>query len=351
MPDIQTNISEKNRRIVNAVDNYSELIAPLSETTIDFINKLDFKSAVLNETSITNISNVLEIYLHTMCNSNQWNIEWRQIERAKNNIISNMIDVGLPESMSPDNNSALTWVVKYCSVKGRVISANAFVIINNALSEDYVEENVVEGLSWESTNPSTNLCYYNMFFKGVENSSLAAERLNVLKIWSDLGEDWTLNKLNFQAAYETIQSQKTSDDRLQIIVSLYNLLKDRKLIRESGRLSSSNETKTIIRRYLILDYPGSLEVQRLAPDKRAQIKARATEVNINTPIRDYQDINFLINYLTKVQRPTTSETSNVRTLSKNFNTLSNEEKAKFFSDNLKNLDSETRAELLKILER
>ena len=333
MPDIQTNISEKNKRILSAVDNYSELIASLSETTINFINKLDFKSAVLNETSITNISNVLEIYLHTMCSSNQWHIEWRQIEKAKNNIISNMIDVGLPESMSPDNNSALTWVVKYCSVKGRVISGNAFVIINNALSEDYVEENVVEGLSWESTNPSTNLCYYNMFFKGVENSSLATERLNVLKIWSDLGDDWTINKLNFQAAYETIQSQKTNDDRLQIIVSLYNLLKDRKLIKESGRLSSSNETKTIIRRYLILDYIAKIEV------------------NINTPIRSLQDINFLINYLTKVQRPTTSETSNVRTLSKNFNTLSNEEKVRFFSNNLKNLDSETKAEILKILER
>ena len=172
-----------------------------------------------------------------------------------------------------------------------------------------------------------------MFFKGVENSSLAAERLNVLKIWSDLGDDWTLNKLNFQAAYETIQSQKTNDDRLQIIVSLYNLLKDRKLIRESGRLSSSNETKTIIRRYLILNYVAKIEV------------------NINTPIRSLQDINFLINYLTKVQRPTTSETSNVRTLSKNFNTLSNEEKVRFFSNNLKNLDSETKAAILKILER
>lgn len=333
MPDIQTNIIEKNKRILSAVNNYDKLIDPLSEDTINFINKLDFKSAVLNETSITNISNVLEIYLQTMCSSNQWPIEWRQIERAKNNIISNMIDVGLPESMSPDNNSALTWVVKYCSVKGRIISANAFVIINNALSEDYVEENVVEGLSWESTNPSTNLCYYNMLFKGVENSSLATERLNVLKIWSDLGDDWTLNKLNFQAAYETIQSQKTSDDRLQVIVSLYNLLKDRNLIKDGGRLSNSNETKTVIRRYLILDYVAKIEV------------------NINTPIRSYQDINFLINYLTKVQRPTTSATSNVRTLSKNFNTLSSEEKAKFFSDNLKNLDSETRTELLKILER
>lgn len=333
MPDVQTNISEKNKRILSAVSNYDNLIAPLSDDTINFINKLDFKNAVLNETSITNISNVLEIYLQTMCSSNQWPIEWRQIERAKNNIISNMIDVGLPESMSPDNNSALTWVIKYCSVKGRIISANAFVIINNALSEDYVEENVVEGISWEGANPSTNLCYYNMFFKGVENSSLAAERLNVLKIWSDLGDNWTLNKLNFQAAYNTIQSQKTNDDRLKVIVSLYNLLKDKDFIKDNGRLDINNETKTIIRRYLILNYPTKLEV------------------NNNTPIRDYQDINFLISYLTKAQQPTSSSTSDVRTLSKNFNTLSKEEKLNFFSNNLKNLDSDTRAEILKILER